>query len=48
MNLLHVTATALLILASMTATVRACDEDCKDTEIYSDEAEMCVPKPVES
>ena len=48
MTLPRLIAAAALTLVSMTATAHACDEECKDAEIYSDEAEMCVPKPVES
>lgn len=33
---------ALMALASVPAHACACDEQCKDGEHYSDEAEMCV------
>ncbi|MFK7945857.1 MAG: hypothetical protein AB8B85_23510 [Paracoccaceae bacterium] len=39
---LKMVAIAFFALASVPAL--ACDEMCKDGEIYSDEAEMCVAK----
>ncbi|MEM1299670.1 MAG: hypothetical protein AAGH68_10360 [Pseudomonadota bacterium] len=42
MTKLKLTLVAFLALASVPALACACDEDCKEGEIYSDEAEMCV------
>lgn len=39
---LKITMIALIALGSFPVLACGCDEDCKDGEHYSDEAEMCV------
>ena len=36
-------AVAILVLTAQAAMACGCDEICKPGEVYSDDAEMCVP-----
>ncbi|MEM9061400.1 MAG: hypothetical protein AAGD13_13135 [Pseudomonadota bacterium] len=46
MKLLHALLITLFTLSA--GHVLACDDSCKDGEYYSDDAEMCMPKTVDS